>query len=160
MLPGTVEKRHIDSQTSSRMSLHSVRSFQSDLVAALIRRFGPTHVLGEWTSLTGEEYVYSPRIDAAVGPFATGSTRHRPIFDELLTTHRTFVERLVESHRENVRQLRGTDAVPSLDSIAARNSNARCCPARVHRHSATQVLVRCLLNLPSNEWQHRADTAI
>ena len=58
MLPGTVEKRHIDSQTGSRMSLHSVRSFQSDLVAALIRRFGPTHVLGEWTSLTGEEYVY------------------------------------------------------------------------------------------------------
>jgi hypothetical protein len=96
MLPGTVERRHIDSQTGSRRSPHSVRSFQSDLVAALIRRFGPTHVLGEWTSLTGEEYVYSPRIDAAVGPFATGSTRYRPVCDELLTAHRTFVERLVE----------------------------------------------------------------
>ena len=85
------------------------------------------------SSLTGEEYVYSPRIDAAVGPFTTGSTRHRPVFDELLTAHRTFVDRLVESHRENVRRLRGTDAVPSLDSIAARKSNAGRCPARV-RH--------------------------
>jgi hypothetical protein len=36
-----------------------------------------------------------------------------------------------------------------LDSIAARNSNARCCPARVRRHPATQVLVRCLPTLPS-----------
>jgi len=74
--------------------------------------------------------------------------------------HRTFVERLVESHRENVCQLRGIDAVPSLDSIAARNSNARCCPARVRRHPATHVFVRCLPNLPSDEWQNRAGTAI
>jgi hypothetical protein len=47
-----------------------------------------------------------------------------------------------------------------LDSIAARNSNARCSPARARRHPATQVFVRCLLDLPSSESQHRADTAI
>jgi hypothetical protein len=144
---------------SVRMSLHSVRSSRI-LWPPSSRRYGPTHVLGEWASLTGEECVYSPRIDAAVGPFAAGSTRHRAVVDELLTALRTFIERLVDTHRENVRQLRGTDAVPSLDSTAARNSNARCCPARVRRHPATQVFVGCLLDLPSNGWQNRADTAI
>ncbi len=108
------------------MSPLSVTHFQTNLVTALISRFGEGQVAGEWTSLTGEESIYSPRIDVAVGPFATGAVRHAATFDGLLATHAPLIARLVECHRANVHSLRAGDAIPSLSAISSRNVNARC----------------------------------
>lgn len=68
----------------------------------------------EWTPLTREErepylgpfraeaMIYSPRIDLAVGPFATewGLAGE---FDGMLERHRGLVQRLLEAHGSNMR---------------------------------------------------------
>ncbi len=108
------------------MSPDQVRSFQAQLADVLGDLFGPDQVAREWTSLRGEDGVYTPRLDVAVGPFATGATRHESSYDALASAHRSLIERLYECHCQNVRGLCPGDHLPSLSTILSRNPNARC----------------------------------
>jgi len=103
-----------------------VRAFQAELAASLAGLFGNDQVIKEWRSLSGEDAVYSPRIDVAVGPFATGAVQHAVDFDILLASHMPLIDRLIAHHIDNVKRMRSSDSLPSLEGITSRNPNARC----------------------------------
>jgi len=67
--------------------------------------------------------IYAPRIDVAVGPFATEDRRYGDEYDSMLEGRRNFIECLIEMHNQNVGGVR--DRV-SFESIAHFNQNARC----------------------------------
>jgi hypothetical protein len=103
-----------------------VRSDQSQLADGLRPLFPPDAVRIEWSALSGEAGVYSPRVDIAVGPFAIGSTRCGSEYDALCLKHGSTLEKLHESFTENVDALDSTDRIPALEAICGRNLNARC----------------------------------
>lgn len=74
--------------------------------------------------MAGERGLYSPRIDIAVGPFAT-NWQFVNEYDRLEEQHRVVIEQLYSYHLANV----GTDnqyALADLDNALRLNQNARC----------------------------------
>ncbi len=101
-----------------------VAEFQNDLQGALQQRFLPTDVRKEWASIPGSVGVYSPRLDLAVGPFATGELRYGPTYDTLFERNRGFVTALWTAHRSNVGD--GEIGGQTLEGLRTANRNARC----------------------------------
>lgn len=82
-------------------------------------------MIPEWASMKDEIGLYSPRLDIAVGPFATtGTFVHE--YDELMNTSRNFITRLLDSHLKNVRGLDNESYNLSYDELNQKNYNARC----------------------------------
>jgi hypothetical protein len=67
--------------------------------------------------------MYAPRIDIAVGPFATERRRLEERYTELLFETKPFIESLIECHNHN---LDTAEQMASFDTIAFFNLNARC----------------------------------
>ena len=66
--------------------------------------------------------MYAPKVDIAVGPFATARNyEHR--YGELLEQMRDFIECFIERHNQNVED---TEEQTSFERIAHFNVNARC----------------------------------
>lgn len=106
-----------------------LRDFQLDLKYKLQVIFEIEQVEEEWSSMR-DEYdlaVYSPRIDVAVGPFATHE-RLGAVYDQMLENPliRRFVERLIEYNRINLERFDGFVRPATLDEIMELNQNARC----------------------------------
>jgi hypothetical protein len=108
------------------MTDDSVAAFQARLAAILRAIFGGDLVAVEWTSFRGEGARYSPRVDVAVGPFATGSARLESTFNSMVMAQSVLLRRLHACHEINVRNQFASDTVGDLESIALRNPNARC----------------------------------
>ncbi len=79
-------------------------------------------VESQWYPFRGEgRSIYCPRVDIAVGPFAT-EQRYEAKYAELLERTRPFVERLIEKHNQNVEEIDRT----CFAEISYFNENARC----------------------------------
>lgn len=102
-----------------------VRIDQIQLAEGLREVFSSVPVVLEWPSLRGEGAVYSPRIDIAVGPFATD---HRCIklYDDLASKHSVLLGQLHSTYTQNVYDFDPQDAVVDLESMCRLNRNARC----------------------------------
>ena len=75
--------------------------------------------------MSGENGLYSPRLDIAVGPFATGHLQHHATYNDLQVIGRTFLEHLHRDHARNMREIGGVQ-VEDLNHALALNYNARC----------------------------------
>jgi hypothetical protein len=102
----------------------SIRDYQND-AANLLRRRLDVDVSIEWAAMSGERGLYSPRLDLAVGPFATENQRRHNDFDQLQFQHQRFLRALHRHHRNNIREICGVETC-SLDEAWSRNRNARC----------------------------------
>ena len=101
-------------------------SYQDQLVQVLAVAFPEAPVKKEWAALSGEEAVYSPRIDIAVGPFASGAHRFEAEFSDMLERHLVLLRRLHGHFQANAASVDPAELVPDLVSMGRRNPNARC----------------------------------
>lgn len=106
------------------MAPRPISEFQMQVAHILLTRF-PNCATPEWGSEIGRDR-YAPRLDIAIGPFATGNLRHREDYDRLACVHRDLLECLHGMHLENVRAHNTDSCSASLDEALARNPNARC----------------------------------
>lgn len=107
-----------------------VKLYQEYLVERLSGRFGRNEVISEWSSMVDENdlRIYSPRLDLAVGPFAT----HRKCgfeYDDLLDQPevKRFIKRLIEHSNHNLELFDDHFLkLRNLEDIKYKNYNARC----------------------------------
>lgn len=118
-----------------------VQIYQDHLVAELTRLFIAVEVIKEWPSMQDENNlsIYSPRIDVAIGPFATHD-RLSSIYDEI--TNRPlinyFLRELVRYNRINLERY-GNFVLPAdFKDIQYLNYNARCFMAIEIEHIVSQ----------------------
>ena len=106
------------------MPTHTVAQYQRRLLHRLQLRFGTDSVKQEWRALEGVEATYGPRLDLAVGPFASGQSKLHTEYKALHEQHRAFISELWSAHASNV----GTIALQgqSPDALWNSNINARC----------------------------------
>lgn len=112
-----------------RERVSQLKEFQLQLKNSLQELFQINDVEEEWASMR-DEYglsIYSPRIDVAVGPFATNE-RLGHIYDDMINYHypSIFVQKLVEYNRMNLEAYDGFVQPISFDEIKYLNHNARC----------------------------------
>ena len=97
------------------------REYQNKAKNILERLYDEVKV--QWPPFRGYgRGMFAPRVDIAVGPFAT-ETRYENRYSELLEQTRSFVECLIEKHNQNVEN---NEERTSFDRIAHFNENARC----------------------------------
>lgn len=108
------------------MAKSPVKSFQQELVSVLRVLFSGVPIEKEWAAMRRADGLYSPRLDIAVGPFATGESNCVPKFDRLLEEHQDFLLRLYEHHLANIRESAAPGLRPDFEQVALRNRNARC----------------------------------
>ena len=104
----------------------TLAEFQGATKEALDAKFGGTVVCSEWRSLQGEIGLYSPRVDVAVGPFATERRQLAAVYDALIAEHQPFFETLHQYSLANVRNFDGAEQVASYHETVSFNNNARC----------------------------------
>lgn len=76
--------------------------------------------------MVGEERLYSPRLDIAVGPFATADLVYVEEFDHLVREHERFLRHLYECHLRNLPHNNALESRIDFDRVTHRNPNARC----------------------------------
>lgn len=102
-----------------------VREYQARLKEKLTAVFQNVPVEIEWAAMTDERGLYSPRLDAAVGPFATHSI-YIDEYDRLIRTFEPLLDALFEIHRANLRAHCQPDNHFDFEYACRRNLNARC----------------------------------
>lgn len=112
-----------------RQRFTPLKEFQEQLKNLLQELFQIDDVEEEWASMR-DEYglsIYSPRIDVAVGPFATHE-RLGHIYDEMINDQypSMLIKKLVEFNRMNLEAYDGFVQPVSYDEIKYLNHNARC----------------------------------
>ena len=108
----------------------SLKEYQRDLKNSLQQVFGIDEVEVEWPSMRAEFGLdlYSPRLDVAVGPFATrerlGLAYDRMFEQEIPSL---FIRELVRFNRQNIRHWTDGFVEPiDFDRLKYLNYNARC----------------------------------
>lgn len=99
------------------------KEYQTILKGKLERIY--PEVLTEWSSMSGNSNVYSPRVDLAVGPFAT-NRRYIEEYDDLMTESRVFIESLLFKHNENLAAFNLETENNHFEQLFDFNKNARC----------------------------------
>src|SRR6185369_12092489 len=85
----------------NKLAISQVTAYQLDLQARLSQLFPPATVETEWAAMRVEPGLYSPRLDLAVGPFATD----RSCIDEynaLSVIHSELLLALYRTHCANL----------------------------------------------------------
>lgn len=103
----------------------SVREYQIKLKEKLSLIFPADSVEIEWAAMADERALYSPRLDAAVGPFATHRIYEQE-YDQMVRDHELLLVRLFDLHRSNLRTFGQPDGHFSFAHMCSRNFNARC----------------------------------
>jgi len=103
----------------------SVREYQLQLKEKLSRIFEPNQVEIEWAAMADEKTLYSPRLDAAVGPFATRRI-YIDEYNQLIHVHEPLLLHLFNSHQINLREHDEPDNHFDFEWLCMRNQNARC----------------------------------
>ena len=103
----------------------SVREYQTQLKEKLSAVFLALPVEIEWAAMTNERALYSPRLDAAVGPFATQSI-FIDEYDQLVREFEPLLNNLFEVHRANLLAHGQPDRHFDFERLCTRNLNARC----------------------------------
>jgi hypothetical protein len=102
-----------------------INRFQATIAPRLSRLHGGAETRTEWAAMSGLRF-YSPRLDIAVGPFATGNLRFGDKFDELLRRHGHFVRHLCELSDQNVDAFAEQGPKFPFERVTHHNWNARC----------------------------------
>lgn len=102
----------------------AVSYFQSLVADDLSKEFGRDAVIVEWATLRDASGVYSPRLDIAVGPFATGTRLLANTYNAMHGQHRALVGRLWNAHVLNVG--RSNLGPQRRENLLTANYNARC----------------------------------
>ena len=100
-----------------------VTEYQRTLKLSLDHIFNPDIVRVEWSAMRDEPRIYSPRLDLAVGPFAT-HRRYIEEYNNLSISHSALLRALYVRHLENVEE--GDSDRFNFESVINRNFNARC----------------------------------
>jgi len=97
-----------------------------DSICREFRRICPSsEVESEWDSMRGEFGLYSPRLDIAVGPFAT-SYRFIESYDRLMDGSQHLIQSLIDIHSTNVKNFDHEPYSLTFDQLRQKNSNSRC----------------------------------
>ena len=115
-----------------------VKKYQGELAEGLKSAFGDIPVETEWITMRGEVARYSPRLDIAVGPFATGDARYGKEFNQLFEKHETLIRKLYELHCENLGTYGEREEIAELKAMATFNYNARCFLAIEIEHQSSR----------------------
>jgi hypothetical protein len=103
----------------------TVQEYQQTLSERLARFYSEVRVQTEWAAMTDEVGMYSPRLDVAVGPFATHTTCVEQ-YNQLMDDSRPFICRMVSLHCENIAMYNGSAGDVSFEQLKYKNTNARC----------------------------------
>lgn len=108
--------------------LPEVQAYQRRIADLLCQIYPEVPVKSPWSAMSGERHIYSPQVDVAVGPFATGTSRCFRRYDQLTDDSRQFIEEIIASHLQNIRDYEDWTDIPeiSYSTIKSRNRNARC----------------------------------
>lgn len=81
----------------------------------------------EWYSFKGHKDKYCPRVDLAVGPFAT-DRRYIEEYNVLINSQKShrFIQSLLSKHNSNVRSINPDENETDYETISDFNNNARC----------------------------------
>jgi hypothetical protein len=102
------------------------RSYQRHMRRCLVDIFQPEPVVSEWSSFTLVDMSYAPRLDIAVGPFATDTFRFEETYDLLTDRHAALLRRLREAHQVNMRAYGISQDDRAAFTPGSLNHNARC----------------------------------
>lgn len=107
-----------------------IQIYQHELMMKLNQLFQSEITQIEWPSMNEERdrSVYSPRIDVAVGPFAT-QQRYGYEYDRMMEKYRIdiFLRGLYEANRNNLELINdGFVDIPEYEDMIRMNHNARC----------------------------------
>ena len=108
------------------------KEYQIELKEKLQRIYPAQRVETEWTSIKKKDgledvygKVYCPRVDVAVGPFAT-QARFSEEYNNLQNESEHFIEKLIEKHNENLIHFGLEIKTDLFDRLKYFNRNARC----------------------------------
>lgn len=91
--------------------------------------YSNTEVKSEWSAMSDERNLnlYSPRIDVAVGPFATHE-RLEHVYNNIVreTTSISFIKKLIDFSHLNLIEYGDFVELPSFEEVIYHNLNARC----------------------------------
>lgn len=102
-----------------------LKEYQKLLAEELQRIYPETPIQVEWSAIRGDRSLYCPRIDIAVGPFATDDSYINE-YNTMFTKSTHFITNMLDYHRINVKQLGFENFNTSTDSLFYKNQNARC----------------------------------
>jgi len=102
-----------------------VKEYQNMLCGELSRIYPAIEVVSEWSSMKNEMGIYSPRVDVAVGPFATQGTYIKQ-YDQLMDNSQNFICKLLNYHLMNINEFDPESKHLTFDILKYKNSNARC----------------------------------
>lgn len=108
------------------MSDNDIQHFQAALAPRLSAIHGGVETKPEWAAMAGQVGLYSPRLDIAVGPFATGDLNYINEFEELLHKYREFVHHLYQQSNENLDKFGEAAEKFEFDDVVHWNANSRC----------------------------------
>ncbi|MFN7253338.1 MAG: hypothetical protein ACK4M9_21565 [Anaerobacillus sp.] len=125
-MSGTLEINDINLEDLGEVKL---KIYQEYLKGKLEILFPNTAVRTEWDAMRDERAlnIYSPRVDVAVGPFATHQ-RHELDYNDMFSVNRIrdFVERLITYNRDNLYRYGDFVEAGTCENIIYQNLNARC----------------------------------
>ena len=99
--------------------------FKHQTYVGLTHFYRQNMVTFEWPSMRDEPEMYSPRLDIAVGPFAT-NRRFIQEYDDLMQASRNFIVQLIDFHIGNIRRFDNPNYDLSFDQLKSKNYNSRC----------------------------------
>jgi hypothetical protein len=109
----------------SRGQRSSMKEYQNLLCDELSRIYPTVEVVSEWASMKDEMGIYSPRVDVAVGPFATQGICIEQ-YNQLMDDSQDFIIKLINYHSVNIRAFTPESKLLTFNALKHKNSNARC----------------------------------
>lgn len=105
---------------------NQLRTFQRRLHQRLETLFRGIEARMEWAAMATQPGVYSPRLDNAVGPFATEDRKYGERYDEMVEQYSTFLRGLHDRHIKNSQTLVVPMPQVAFESLCSFNYNSRC----------------------------------
>ncbi|MFS1519523.1 hypothetical protein V1503_24150 [Bacillus sp. SCS-151] len=106
-----------------------LKEYQNYIKERLISLYPDTEIITEWNAMKDERELdfYSPRIDAAIGPFATNG-RYEDVYDQMVENPKwgALINRLLNFNNDNLAGYNQFTRPPDYHEIVYQNSNARC----------------------------------
>jgi hypothetical protein len=120
----------------------TAKEYQSTILDLLSVKFQELEICDEWRAFKGLNYIYSPRVDIAVGPFSDRSGYNKiQEYNQLILNVEInkFLKRIYDIHIENI----GNDwlyeiKIPEFNNVLLKNQNARCLLAIEIENSSTK----------------------
>ena len=103
----------------------NVRDFQSLLLSRFANLFPDLLISVEWSAMGRGAGLYSPRLDLAIGPFATEAI-YADEYDSLMYRSYDFINSLIDCHFYNIRQNNESETRIDFEQLRDKNRNARC----------------------------------